>query len=130
MASRNALEMSALDHMRMSAAVQPFVDTAISKTVNVPVDYPFEAFKDLYFEAWKAGLKGIATYRPNSTLGAVLEVAPSAPPAAAPQDFDTADPDRRWRPAWCLGWTLRRCRLAGLQRRAGGSMPLGRIPAR
>ena len=60
----SALEMSALDHMRMNAAVQPCIDTAISKTVNVPVDYPFEAFEDLYFEAWRAGLKGIATYRP------------------------------------------------------------------
>jgi ribonucleoside-diphosphate reductase alpha chain len=93
----NALQMSAQDHMLMNAAVQPFVDTAISKTVNVPVDYPFEAFKDLYFEAWKAGLKGIATYRPNSLLGAVLEVAPAAAPVAEPQDFDTADPDRRIR---------------------------------
>jgi ribonucleoside-diphosphate reductase alpha chain len=93
----NALQMSAQDHMLMNAAVQPFVDTAISKTVNVPVDYPFEAFKDLYFEAWNAGLKGIATYRPNSLLGAVLEVASAATPVAEPQDFDTADPDRRIR---------------------------------
>ena len=93
----SALEMSAQDHMLMSAAVQPFVDTAISKTVNVPVDYPFDAFKGLYFAAWEAGLKGIATYRPNSVLGAVLEVAPAAAPAAEPQDFDTADPDRRIR---------------------------------
>ena len=43
----SAFEMSALDHMRMSEAVQPFVDTAISKTVNVPKDYPFEEFKGL-----------------------------------------------------------------------------------
>ena len=93
----NALQMSARDHMLMSAAVQPFVDTAISKTVNVPADYPFDAFKSLYFEAWEAGLKGIATYRPNSVLGAVLEAAPATAPAAEPQDFDTADPDRRIR---------------------------------
>jgi ribonucleoside-diphosphate reductase alpha chain len=93
----NALEMSARDHMLMSAAVQPFVDTAISKTVNVPADYPFEAFKGLYFEAWEAGLKGIATYRPNTVLGAVLEAAPATAPATEPQDFDTADPDRRIR---------------------------------
>ena len=65
--------------------------------MNVPADYPFDAFKDLYFEAWKAGLKGIATYRPNSVLGAVLEVGSPAVPAAGPQDFDTADPDRRIR---------------------------------
>ena len=93
----SALQMSAQDHMLMSAAVQPFIDTAISKTVNVPVDYPFDAFKGLYFEAWESGLKGIATYRPNSVLGAVLEVASATAPAAEPQDFDTADPDRRIR---------------------------------
>ena len=93
----NALEMSALDHMRMSAAVQPYVDTAISKTVNVPADYPFDAFADLYFEAWKAGLKGITTYRPNDVLGSVLEVASPAAPAAAREDLDSADPDRRIR---------------------------------
>jgi ribonucleoside-diphosphate reductase alpha chain len=93
----SALEMSAQDHMRMNAAVQPYIDTAISKTVNVPADYPFEAFADLYFEAWKAGLKGIATYRPNAVLGAVLEVASPTTPATAPQDLDSADPDRRIR---------------------------------
>jgi len=90
-----ALEMSATDHMAMSAAVQPFVDTAISKTVNVPADYPFEAFENLYMEAWKHGLKGITTYRPNSVLGAVLEVAPVAPSKEAPQDLDQNDVDRR-----------------------------------
>jgi ribonucleoside-diphosphate reductase alpha chain len=91
-----ALEMSAMDHMEMSAAVQPFVDTAISKTVNVPADYPFEAFEDLYLEAWKRGLKGITTYRPNSVLGAVLEVKPVEPPVGdATQEADQSDTDRR-----------------------------------
>ncbi|HEX5338375.1 MAG TPA: adenosylcobalamin-dependent ribonucleoside-diphosphate reductase, partial [Gallionella sp.] len=71
-----ALEISALDHMKMVAAVAPFIDTSISKTVNVPADYPYEDFKYLYTEAWKAGLKGLATYRPNAVLGAVLSVAP------------------------------------------------------
>src|SRR5439155_553277 len=89
-----ALEMGALDHMRMSAAVQPFIDTAISKTVNVPVDYPFEEFEDLYLEAWRSGLKGLTTYRPNAVVGSVLEVQQQA---VAPQDFDVTDPDRRIR---------------------------------
>ena len=89
-----ALEMSALDHMRMSAAVQPFVDTAISKTVNVAADYPFAEFKDLYLEAWRSGLKGLTTYRPNTVVGSVLEVQSQA---AAPLDFDVTDPDRRIR---------------------------------
>lgn len=79
----SALEMSAIDHMRMLQSVQPFIDTSISKTVNVPADYPFGDFKDLYFEAWKAGLKGLATYRPNTVLGAVLQTsAPAGAPAA------------------------------------------------
>jgi ribonucleoside-diphosphate reductase alpha chain len=95
----NALEMSALDHMRMIAAVQPYIDAAVSKTVNVPEDYPFDDFRNLYLEAWKGGLKGITTYRPNSVIGSVLEVrkAPEAAVVSAtPQDL-TDDPDRRVR---------------------------------
>ncbi|MBE7420069.1 MAG: adenosylcobalamin-dependent ribonucleoside-diphosphate reductase [Burkholderiaceae bacterium] len=79
-----ALEMSAENHEAMVAAVAPFIDTAISKTVNVPEDYPYADFQGLYLTAWKSGLKGLATYRPNSVLGAVLSVdAPAAPAAAA-----------------------------------------------
>ncbi|MDE1182575.1 adenosylcobalamin-dependent ribonucleoside-diphosphate reductase [Paraburkholderia sp.] len=76
----SALEMSAHDHLQMMAAVQPYIDTSISKTVNVPADYPFDAFESLYFDAWKAGLKGLATYRPNETLGAVLSTTPAQTP--------------------------------------------------
>jgi ribonucleoside-diphosphate reductase alpha chain len=90
-----AMDIPALDHMRMVAVVAPFVDSAISKTVNVPEDYPYERFKDLYLEAWKAGLKGITTYRPNKVLGSVLSVTP-APEAAQPNDLDTTA-DRRIR---------------------------------
>lgn len=89
-----ALEMSATDHMAMSAAVQPFVDTAISKTVNVPANYLFDSFENLYMEAWRHGLKGITTYRPNSVLGAVLELAPVTS-KEAPQDLDQNELDRR-----------------------------------
>jgi ribonucleoside-diphosphate reductase alpha chain len=52
--------------------------------VNVPEDYPYGDFKNLYLQAWHSGLKGLATYRPNSILGAVLEV-PAAAPAPAPE---------------------------------------------
>ena len=71
-----ALEISAQAHKDMVAAVAPFVDTSISKTVNVPEDYPYAEFEDLYLTAWQAGLKGLATYRPNKVLGAVLSVTP------------------------------------------------------
>ena len=91
----SALEIDALDHMRMVAAVQPYVDTSISKTVNVPESYPFDEFRDLYRQAWKAGLKGIATYRPNAILGAVLEANNTA--VMVPQDLDLANLDRRIR---------------------------------
>jgi ribonucleoside-diphosphate reductase alpha chain len=73
-----ALEISAQAHEQMVAAVAPYVDTSISKTVNVPADYPYSEFEDLYMTAWKSGLKGLATYRPNSVLGSVLSVEPQA----------------------------------------------------
>ena len=83
-----ALEISAYSHEQMVAAVAPFVDTSISKTVNVPEDYPYGQFQDLYLHAWKSGLKGLATYRPNKVLGSVLQTNP-------PQDFVQDDMNRR-----------------------------------
>ncbi|OPF61572.1 adenosylcobalamin-dependent ribonucleoside-diphosphate reductase [Hydrogenophaga sp. H7] len=89
----NALAMTAGEHIAMMEAVQPFVDTAISKTVNVPGDYPYEDFKNLYLQAWRASLKGMATYRPNTILGSVLdtgapvaEAKPAPAPVVAPVD--------------------------------------------
>ena len=76
-----ALDMSAQAHAAMVAVVAPFIDTSISKTVNVPADYPYADFQDLYLQAWRQGLKGLATYRPNSVLGAVLSVTPVVPAA-------------------------------------------------
>jgi ribonucleoside-diphosphate reductase alpha chain len=69
------------------------IDSSISKTVNVPADCPYEAFKDLYIKAWKAGLKGLATYRPNDITGAVLSV--EAPAAAAQSLTHEDDPLRK-----------------------------------
>ncbi len=93
----SALQMPAAGHIAMMQAVQPFVDTAISKTVNVAADYPYEDFKDLYRQAWKAGLKGLATYRPNTILGAVLEThAPESaekPASPAPAGAAASAPD-------------------------------------
>ncbi|WBY02518.1 adenosylcobalamin-dependent ribonucleoside-diphosphate reductase [Ramlibacter tataouinensis] len=84
----SALEMDAGSHLAMMAAVQPFIDTAISKTVNVAVDYPYDDFKDLYRQAWQSGLKGLATYRPNTILGAVLEAGPAAAAEPSPAKSD------------------------------------------
>lgn len=89
----SALEMSATDHIAMMEAVQPFVDTAISKTVNVPADYPYDDFKGLYQQAWNARLKGLATYRPNAILGSVLHVEqPKTEPAKPEQAKPVATP--------------------------------------
>ena len=91
----SALAMPAEGHIAMMEAVQPFVDTAISKTVNIPADYPYEGFKDLYLQAWRAKLKGLATYRPNAILGSVLEThAAPAAPAPAPAPAPAVDPMR------------------------------------
>jgi ribonucleoside-diphosphate reductase alpha chain len=87
----NALEMPATDHLAMMEAVQPFVDTAISKTVNVPADYPYDDFKGLYQQAWRAQLKGLATYRPNAILGSVLDTGPTPETTAS---VTTVDPMR------------------------------------
>ena len=87
-----ALELSAAAHKDMVAAVAPYIDSSISKTVNVPENYPYGEFQDLYFSAWKAGLKGLATYRPNDVLGSVLSVTPEK---SGPQDFLLNDVNRR-----------------------------------
>lgn len=108
----SAMEMSATDHIAMMQSVQPFVDTAISKTVNVPADYPYADFKDLYLQAWRAQLKGLATYRPNSILGSVMEVH-AAPEVAAPS-LPAADPMRK------VAWDRGPVRL-GTYRKAGGT---------
>ncbi len=72
------------EHLRMQAAVQAHVDSSISKTINCPVDMPFEAFMSVYREAYDQGLKGCTTYRPNPVTGAVLSsVEPAASPTAA-----------------------------------------------
>ena len=92
-----ALEISAQAHEEMVAAVAPYIDTSISKTVNVPEDYPYANFEDLYMAAWKSGLKGLATYRPNSVLGAVLSVTDTkgADAQKQPQDVTIDSANRR-----------------------------------
>lgn len=67
------------DHLAMQAAAQEFVDSSISKTINLPKDISFEDFKHVYEEAYATGCKGCTTYRPNEVTGAVLEVKPAEP---------------------------------------------------
>lgn len=67
-----AAELSVGAHIDMQAALQPFVDNSISKTINVPQSYPFDDFKRIYDLAYDKGLKGCTTFRPNPVRGAVL----------------------------------------------------------
>ncbi|MCK5444673.1 MAG: ribonucleoside-diphosphate reductase, adenosylcobalamin-dependent, partial [Rhodospirillaceae bacterium] len=66
--------LSPRDHLVMQAAVQKYIDSSISKTINCPEEIKFDDFKDIYMEAYDLGLKGCTTYRPNDVTGAVLEV--------------------------------------------------------
>ncbi|TNE62512.1 MAG: ribonucleoside-diphosphate reductase, adenosylcobalamin-dependent, partial [Sphingomonadales bacterium] len=70
----NAQTLAPLDHVRMQAAAQKWIDSSISKTINCPEDIAFEEFKSVYMEAWDTGCKGCTTYRPNDVTGSVLSV--------------------------------------------------------
>src|SRR5579885_1671762 len=81
----DAQELSPEDHLVMQAAAQRHIDASISKTINLPAEIPFERFKDVYLEAYRAGCKGCTTYRPNEVTGAVLAARPEAPAAGEAQ---------------------------------------------
>jgi len=73
----NAQTLPPLDHVKMQAAAQKWVDSSISKTINCPADIGFDEFKDVYMEAWDTGCKGCTTYRPNDVTGSALSVSES-----------------------------------------------------
>src|SRR5258708_39152966 len=84
--------LSPADHLAMQAAAQEFVDSSISKTINLPRDISFEDFKHVYEEAYAQGCKGCTTYRPNDVTGAALEVkVERVTPAALPVPAATRD---------------------------------------
>ena len=88
--------ISPMGHVRMMAAVQPYLSGAISKTVNMPESATVEEIEKIYLEGWKLGLKALAIYRDNCKVGQPLSDArkkpaeasatraPRRPPAAAP----------------------------------------------
>jgi ribonucleoside-diphosphate reductase alpha chain len=67
-----ARQIDPLAHLHMQAALQPFVDNAISKTINVAADTPFDRFQELYRQAHLLGLKGCTVFRPNPVTGSIL----------------------------------------------------------
>ncbi len=70
----NAQTLAPLEHVRMQAAAQKWIDSSISKTINCPEDISFEDFQEIYMAAWDQGCKGCTTYRPNDVTGSVLTV--------------------------------------------------------
>jgi len=85
----NAQTLDPIDHVKMQAAAQKWVDSSISKTINCPEDITFDAFKDIYLAAWDMGCKGCTTYRPNDVTGSVLTVSEAAD--SAPQSDTGAE---------------------------------------
>lgn len=74
-----------MGHVRMMAAVQPFLSGAISKTVNVPEEASVEDFEHIYFEGWRMGLKALAVYRDNCKVGQPLSTGGTREKEAGPE---------------------------------------------
>jgi ribonucleoside-diphosphate reductase alpha chain len=87
----DAQSLNPKDHVVMQAAVQKYVDSSISKTINCPEDIDFEAFKDVYLTAYDSGCKGCTTYRPNPLTGAVLAVTPEISATSAENRSSTEE---------------------------------------
>ncbi|MCU0816460.1 MAG: adenosylcobalamin-dependent ribonucleoside-diphosphate reductase [Cypionkella sp.] len=87
----NAQTLPPLDHVRMQAAAQKWIDSSISKTINCPEDISFDDFKEVYMAAWDQGCKGCTTYRPNDVTGSVLSVSETSDktPSEAPATVQT-----------------------------------------
>ncbi len=102
----DAQDLSPDDHLAMQAVVQDYVDSSISKTINVPEDISFESFADVYMKAYETGCKGCTTYRPSPVRGAVLEVSkPEAsdierPDNTAPMARPETLPGRTYKLRW------------------------------
>lgn len=66
--------LSPLDHLNIQGAVQPYIDNAISKTINLPENFPFNKLSEIYSQAYQLELKGCTIYRPNPITGSVLSI--------------------------------------------------------
>jgi len=73
----DAQSLAPADHVAMQAAVQKYIDSSISKTINVPESISFEDFKSVYTQAYEQGCKGCTTFRPNDVTGSVLATNPA-----------------------------------------------------
>jgi len=69
---RRTVEVTPEEHLAVLSLAQRYVDSSVSKTINLPQDIPWEDFKGVYMRAWETGCKGCTTYRPGGKRGAVL----------------------------------------------------------
>ncbi len=84
--------ISPLGHVRMMAAVQPFISGAISKTVNMPESATVEEIEEIYFESWKMGIKALAIYRDNCKVGQPLSDGKAKTKAAPVEETSATAP--------------------------------------
>jgi ribonucleoside-diphosphate reductase alpha chain len=104
----DAQTLQPADHLAIQAAAQKHIDSSISKTINCPEDLSFDAFKDVYAQAYALGCKGCTTYRPNAITGAVLEArsqtvqkrAADAPGLSAPAARPEVLPGETYKLRW------------------------------
>ena len=89
---KTAGELTPQEHLNVLATCAPLVDQSISKTINVPADIEWEAFKGVYMEAWKEGCKGVTTYRVGGKRDGILNETTSEEAAACKMDEETG----RW----------------------------------
>lgn len=81
-----AKDISVKAHLDVLATASQYVDSAVSKTCNIPTDYPWDDFKAVYMSAWENNCKGCTTYRMGGKRGAILEDAEAAPTPALTVD--------------------------------------------
>ena len=90
--------ISAMGHVKMMAAAQPFISGAISKTVNLPESVTVEDVAEVYLEGWKLGLKALAIYRDGSKTAQALRTDAKKEAAEEPAPVVEAKPTRRRMP--------------------------------
>jgi ribonucleoside-diphosphate reductase alpha chain len=98
--------ISAMGHVRLMAAIQPFVSGALSKTVNLPAEATVEDVADVYFQGWKMGLKALAIYRNNSKVGQPLQSKKDSEKGSEDDVLVASRPVRKRLPKNRLGRTI------------------------
>ena len=83
-----ALEMDVDDHVAMLAAIAENVDMSVSKTINVPTEYPFDKCKEIYQKCWENGIKGCTIFRPNELRQGILLTPPAEAQEATKEDAE------------------------------------------